>query len=149
MVGIQKLAELMNLTPRRVQQLNGEGMPKAKRGSYDELVCLAWYVKFLQDKLKAGGAAPGAAGPALSGRERLANAKADQQERANAKEARSLVAIADWERAMTELVIPARHELLAIEARLRPTLGAEAAARCGAEIQRSLRNLGATKAEAL
>jgi phage terminase Nu1 subunit (DNA packaging protein) len=137
----------MNLTPRRVQQLANDGMPKAKRGLYEEVPCLAWYCQFLQDKLKAGGAASGAGGPALSGRERLANAKADQQERANAKEAAALVAIADWERAMTEVIIPARHELLAIEARLRPTIGAEAAARVGSEIQRSLRSLGQPRSE--
>ena len=33
-VSVARLAEAMNLTPRRVQQLVLEGLPKGKRGEY-------------------------------------------------------------------------------------------------------------------
>lgn len=35
LVGVGKLAKLMKLTPRRIQQLVDEGMPKEERGKYD------------------------------------------------------------------------------------------------------------------
>jgi hypothetical protein len=117
-------------------------MPKAKRGIYDELECLQWYVRYLQDKLKGGGAGTGTGVLVNSAKERYDIARARREERADAKDARELVAIADWERALAEIVTPARHELLAIEARLRPILGPEAASRVGVEIKRSLRGLG-------
>lgn len=142
MVGIQKLAELMHLTPRHVQRLAKEGMPKAARGNYNEVACLSWYAEYLQEKLKGGGAGSGDGEQVLSGRERLANAKAEREEFNLAIDRKQLVTVGDWEQAMTEVITPARHELLAIEARLRPVIGAEAAAKCGDEVRRSLRNLG-------
>jgi phage terminase Nu1 subunit (DNA packaging protein) len=145
MVGIQKLADLMHLTPRHVQRLAKEGMPKSARGNYDEVACLSWYAGYLQDKLKAGGAAPGEAGPVLSGRERLANAKAGREELNLAIDLKQLVTVADWEKAISDIIVPARHELLAIRPRLRPVIGVEAADRVGAEIIRSLRSLGVTQ----
>jgi len=139
MAGIQRIADSFNLTPRRVQQLAKEaGFPKVKRGDYDELECLRWYVKFLQDKLASGATRPDGE---MSGRERFDTAKAEMAELDLAAKRKQVLTVADYEQAMTALINPARHELLAIEARIRPVIGAEAAARCGAEIRRSLRSL--------
>lgn len=139
MAGIQRIADSFGLTPRRVQQLAKEaGFPKVKRGDYDELDCLRWYVKFLQEKLSAGTTR---ADGQVTGRERYDTAKAEIAELELAEKRKQILTVADYEQAMTALINPARHELLAIEARLRPTIGAEAAAKCGAEIKRSLRAL--------
>ncbi len=48
LVGVDKLAKIMKLTPRRVQQLVEEGMPKSGRGKYDPEKCLQWYVEYLK-----------------------------------------------------------------------------------------------------
>ena len=136
MVGITKLSELMHLTPRRVQQLAHEGMPKAARGLYDEVACLSWYVTYLQDKMAAGATNQNGE---LSGKERADLATAMMRELDLAERQKQVITVAEAEQFTTELVRPACRELLAIEARLRPKIGAEAAARCGDEIRRSLR----------
>ena len=144
MAGIQRIADSFGVTPRHVQRLATEGMPKAARGNYDEIACLRWYVKYLQDKMAAGAVGDG---EGLSGRERLANAKAEREEFNLAIDRKQLLTVADWEKATSDLIVPARHELLAIRPRLRPIIGAEAADRVGAEIVRSLRGLGEPQQE--
>lgn len=139
MAGIQRIADSFGLTPRRVQQLAKEaGFPKVKRGDYDELDCLRWYVKFLQEKLSAGATRGDGQ---QSGRERLDLANAGLKELELARELKQTLTVEVYERAHADLITPARLELLAIEARLRPAIGAEHAARCGAEIRRALRDL--------
>ena len=139
MAGIQRIADSFGLTPRRVQQLAKEpGFPKVARGDYDETACLRWYVKFLQEKLSAGTVRSDGQ---VTGRERYDTAKAEIAELELAEKRKQILTVADYEQAMTALINPARHELLAIEARLRPIIGADAAAKCGAEIKRSLRAL--------
>lgn len=45
------LANLLNLTERRVQQLAKEGIiPKAKKGQYDWVSCVKNYIQYLQDR---------------------------------------------------------------------------------------------------
>lgn len=48
MVGVNRLAKILKLTPRRVQQLVEEGMPKGARGKYDAEECFTWYVEYLK-----------------------------------------------------------------------------------------------------
>lgn len=138
-VSVARLSEAMNLTPRRVQQLVPEGLPKAKRGSYVLEDCLQWYIRYLQAKVHSG--APVGGGEILSGKERLDNAKAEQAEYELAATRKQTIAIADAERVWADLVTPARHELLALEAKLRPIIGPEHAAIVGEEVRRSLRDL--------
>ena len=54
LVTVGKLAKIMKLSPRRIQQLVDEGMPRDARGKYDAEVCLTWYVDFLKES-SAGG----------------------------------------------------------------------------------------------
>jgi plasmid maintenance system antidote protein VapI len=55
-VDVNQLAQFLNLTPRRVQQLvAGEGLPVEARGKYDLLRCSAWYVRYLQRIIEARG----------------------------------------------------------------------------------------------
>ena len=143
MIGIQRLAEMMDVTPRHCQRLVAEGMPRAKRGQYDEVACLSWYVRYLQAKMRAGAADPTADDPGggsnTSARERLDDAKASLAEYDLAEKRRQVLTVGDWERAMSEILTPARHELLAIPSRLRPVIGSPAAAKVEEEIQRALR----------
>lgn len=47
------IAELLNITPRRLQQLAAEGIvPRQSRGLYDLRACVAGYVRFLQEQAK-------------------------------------------------------------------------------------------------
>ena len=138
-VSVTKLSELMNLTPRRVQQLTKEGLPKGRRGEYVLEDCLRWYIGSLQSKV-ASGQTDGYG--ERSGRERLDLAKAEREELSLAKDRQETLTVTDFERAMADMITPARHELLALEAGLRPKIGPEHAALVGAEIKRSLRTLG-------
>ena len=141
MAGIQRIADSFGLTPRRIQQLAKEpGFPKVARGDYDELACLRWYVKFLQDKLSAGTVR---ADGQVTGRERYDTAKAEMAELELAEKRKQILTVADFEHAVAAMITPAVHELLAVEPRLRSVIGSEAAARAGDEIKRSLRSLGA------
>jgi len=49
-VDINRLAKILNVTPRRVQQLVHEGMPKSGKGRYPLIACIHWYIKFWQDR---------------------------------------------------------------------------------------------------
>ena len=140
-VSVARLSEAMNLTPRRVQQLVPEGLPKAKRGIYVLEECLQWYIRYLQAKVTHQQPAGPAGVDGLSGRERLDLAKAEQAEYELAAMRRETVTVADAARAWADLVTPARHELLALEAKLRPVIGPEHAGMLGEEIRRALRDL--------
>ena len=47
-VSAAELAKHLDLTPRRIQQLVAEGMPRTTRGRYDVASCRAWYVQHLR-----------------------------------------------------------------------------------------------------
>src|ERR1051325_4533894 len=54
LVGINEVALRLKLTPRRVQQLVGEGLPRAARGRYDLDKVLDWYIARLEKQLAGG-----------------------------------------------------------------------------------------------
>lgn len=139
------LSEAMNLTPRRVQQLVQEGMPKGKRGEYVLEDCLKWYIRYLQAKVVSGRPE---GGEQLSGQDRLHNAKAEREEYALAADRKEMVHISEVERTWADLVTPARQELLALEPRLAPVIGADHAAIVGNEVRRCLRAIALPVEEA-
>ncbi len=48
---VETIAELLNLTPRRVYQLTKEGIiPKASRGRYELVPAVRGYIKYLRDR---------------------------------------------------------------------------------------------------
>jgi Phage DNA packaging protein, Nu1 subunit of terminase len=54
--GVEIIARLFNLTPRRVQQLAKDGViPKAARGEYALAPAVRGYISFLQDRLENPG----------------------------------------------------------------------------------------------
>jgi phage terminase Nu1 subunit (DNA packaging protein) len=53
MATVVEVARACNVTPARIHQLVGEGMPREGRGRYSLAACMVWYIKFLQAALEA------------------------------------------------------------------------------------------------
>jgi phage terminase Nu1 subunit (DNA packaging protein) len=83
---VETIAKALNITPRRVQQLVNDGMPRGKRGEYDLGACLVWYVRFLQRALEArhDPETRDDSAELMRDRGRLARAQADKTEIENA-----------------------------------------------------------------
>lgn len=121
---VERVAQALNLTPQRVQQLVKEGMPKEARGQYDAVKCMLWYIRYLQAALEKKSV------PMLDGgyagereeRVRLIRADADLREIELAKERGLLVALPDVEHMLTDLVLTTKARILAIAPRLAPEL---------------------------
>jgi phage terminase Nu1 subunit (DNA packaging protein) len=119
-VGIDKVADALNLKPRRVQYLVKEGLPQESRGQYDPVKCLLWYVRYLQAKLNQKDAPAGERGDAGERQERVRRLRADceMKEFHLAERRKKLVAVTDVERAVSELVFLVKARMLAIPPRL-------------------------------
>jgi phage terminase Nu1 subunit (DNA packaging protein) len=126
-VGIAKIAERLKLTPRRVQQLVGEGLPREARGKYDLDQVLDWYIARLERQLAGDNDEEGETSYNKE-RARDRAASADLKEIKLARERRELVAIADVEKVMADLVVTTKASILAVPARISASLvGADAA----------------------
>ncbi len=122
LVGVSHIAERLRLTPRRIQQLVGEGLPRVTRSKYDVDAVLDWYIAHLERRL-AGESDENADNVSLRKHElRMLAAKANLQELDLSTRRRELVSIADVEKRMTDLVITTRARILAVPARLPPEL---------------------------
>jgi len=56
LVSVETIANILKLTPRRVQQLSSQGViPKAKRGRYKIITSVWGYIDYLKKKLSDGG----------------------------------------------------------------------------------------------
>jgi phage terminase Nu1 subunit (DNA packaging protein) len=124
-VDVTRLAQALNLQPRRVQYLVKEGMPREARGKYDPVKCMCFYIRYLQGLIdkrslpRDDQAGEGAA------RVRLLRAKADIRELEVARERSQLVAVADVEATLNELVEVTTTYIMAVPARLAPDLVGE------------------------
>jgi AraC-like DNA-binding protein len=50
---LEQVAGVLNLSPRRVQQLaKEEGMPRVSRGEYELVKCVHWYIAFLTRRME-------------------------------------------------------------------------------------------------
>jgi len=79
-VDINRLAKILNVTPRRIQQLVQEGMPKAGKGRYPLVACIHWFIKFWQDRAEgriAGWGINQKKGGVIAAKERLTRTQAD------------------------------------------------------------------------
>ena len=122
-----KLAQALDLTESRVHQLVKAGLPKERRGQYDAVKCMLWYVRYLQNAIEKRTA------PALDGafvgerreRIRLLRAAADLKEGRLAKERSQLVAVSDADAIIKDLVHTTTAEIMAIPPRLAPELVGE------------------------
>src|ERR1700676_600124 len=127
-VDIKQIAEILNLAPRRIQQLAQEGLPKKLRGKYDQDQCTGWYIRYLQALVEKK-TIVGEGGQVLANereeRLRLLRADADLREIELARERSQLVAIEDVEHEMTDLILVTKARVLAVGARVAPELVGE------------------------
>jgi phage terminase Nu1 subunit (DNA packaging protein) len=147
-VGINAIAERLKLTPRRIQQLCAEGLPKEKRGRYDVDKVLDWYIARLEKQI-AGAADEEGSLTYNKERARDRAAAADLKEIKLAQQRRSLVSISDAEKAMTDLVVSTKAAILAVPGRISQSLvGAEPGAirdKLEQELKSALQKLSAIR----
>ncbi len=106
------LAELLNISQRRIQQLAKEGtIPKAERGQYPLLACIKGYVSFLQESLKSK---KNNNEELMEHRKRFEAARADEMELNLAVRKKELVIASDVEDAMTTMIANFRARLIAL-----------------------------------
>ena len=119
-VDVGKVANALNLTEMRVQQLVKEGMPREVRGQYDPVKCMLWYVRYLQQALEKKSV------PTLDGgfigerdaRVRLLSADADLREMELSKERGRVVSIAVANKACDDLARETTARIMGIPPRL-------------------------------
>lgn len=140
LVGIAHIAERLRLTPRRIQQLNGEGLPRVTRGKYDVDAVLDWYIAHLEKRL-AGESDEDSHNVSQRKHElRLLAAKADLQEIELATKRRELVSVVDVEKQMTDLVITTKARILSVPARLAADLvGEQSRVMAQAKVEKALK----------
>ena len=126
-VDVGRLSQALNVTKSWVHQLVKEGMPQESRGRYDLGKCMLWYIRYLQNALQKK-SVPTLEGGFVGEREervRLLRADADLREIELAKERGQLIALADVEKTMTDLVLTTKARIMAIAPRLAPELVGE------------------------
>jgi phage terminase Nu1 subunit (DNA packaging protein) len=108
---LDTIAKLLVLTPRRVNQLVGEGIiPRAERGRYELVPAVQGYVKYLREKAIRGDISDDYA----NHRTRLLKARADMAEMEQAQLENKLIPSADVEKAWGEVLNACRSKLLSV-----------------------------------
>ena len=127
LVTVDQLAESLNVSKRRVQQLVAEDMPKAKRGRYDLVACLTWYVRWLQNAVTQRQALTGRAANDVVKRERarLLTAQAQRAERLNLIASGEVVPLDVLRDRLSTIIVQTRQNLLQLPARVAPQLEGE------------------------
>lgn len=126
----EDVAKLFGLTPSRIHQLVKEGLPKEKRGKFDFVKAVKWYVRFLRSALEKKAIPVGKEGEKTYVGEREARireitATADLKELELAEKRRELVSVGDVERVLADLVLTTKAQIMAIPPRLAPELVSE------------------------
>jgi phage terminase Nu1 subunit (DNA packaging protein) len=124
-VDVTRLAQALNLQPRRVQYLVKEGMPREARGKYDPVKCMCFYVRYLQGLIDKRSAPRDDQAGEGAERVRLLRAKADIRELQVARERSQLVPVADAQAFINELVDVTTTYVMAVPPRLAPELVGE------------------------
>lgn len=141
-VKVKQLSKLLNVTPRRIQQLANEGMPRKGKGAYDDRACLLWYVKYLQEALKVKAVPSGDGGytPLKDVRHRSIQADADLKEILLAEKRQDLIAVQDVAKVFMDLVTMTKARILATPAQIATAvLGETSRVMIQAKIDQTLR----------
>ncbi len=119
---VEAIGKLLNLTPRRIQQLVREGViPRAERGKYDLIRTIRGYVKYLQERAEGRAVEP----TDLHGeRTRLLKAQADKTELEVDERKGALIPAERVVEAWQRLVAAFRAKCLALPSKLAPQLAA-------------------------
>jgi hypothetical protein len=113
---VDAIAKLLNLTPRRVQQLAREGIiPRAEKGKYDLIRTVRGYVKYLQEQVALRRVEPS---ELHDERTRLLTAQARKAEIEIAALERSLLPFDGVVQAWQQLVAAFRARCLALPSKL-------------------------------
>lgn len=149
-VSVDKLARILGITPRRVQQFVLEGMPRDGHGKYDLAKCLLWVAR---RKVKDG-EIEGESSQSLSvslraQRERLIRAQADREELELAKARASVVPIETVREFITEHNRTVRQRILALPSRIAHLLEGETRDVIEAKLDQALRGALAALADEL
>jgi phage terminase Nu1 subunit (DNA packaging protein) len=115
---LQTIAKLLDLTPRRVQQLSNEGViPKAERGRYELVPAVQGYIKYLKERSIR---ADTSGDDYNAHRTRLTKTRADLAEMEKAQIQEQLIPAADVEKAWIDVSQNMRQKLLAFPQRVAP-----------------------------
>lgn len=115
---LDTIAKLLDLTPRRVNQLAAEGViPKADRGRYELVPVVRAYVRYLREKAVKGDTH---GDDYSTHRTRLIKARADVMEMERAQMEASLIPAHDVQDAWTEVMAACRAKLLSIPTKTAP-----------------------------
>jgi len=143
-VDVERVANALNLTRQRVAQLVKEGLPREKRGQYDPVKCLLWYVRYLQalvSRLSPNVAPEGSEGDKeRTQRIRLLQADADLRELELARERGEYMALDDVEKIYTDLIVVTKARILAVANRVAPQLVGETQTVIEARLERALKD---------
>ena len=121
-VNVETAAKALNVTPRRVQQLVKDGMPRAERGLYDLGQCMAWYIRFLQKALeqRAGSDGTGGVLGLATERARLAKEQADKTAMENAISRRQVLLVEEVSEDLDRAFVAFRQRMLGAPTKLAP-----------------------------
>lgn len=140
-----ELAALLGISTRHLRTLSTTVFKPTGDGRtlrYPLAESIRLYIQHRESAAVSGVIQPAAGRESrISARERLDLAKAEREELALAKDRKEVITIALYEEAMTDIINPARHELLALKPRLMPHIGMEAANKVGEEVTHILRRL--------
>jgi phage terminase Nu1 subunit (DNA packaging protein) len=123
LVGGRKSPQALNVTPRRVQQLVEEGLPRAAYGQYDLGQAMAWYIRHLQAALERREIPQvDAVAAALRGeRQLLTTAQADLAEAELGEKRGELIPLQLFEERMSLMITSARQRIV-LPSRIAPEL---------------------------
>ena len=124
---VGEIAEALNVTGRRVQQLVVAGMPKAERGRYDLVQCLSWMVRHQQHLIARRESETSVhSGDALRiTRARLVEARTADAEISLAARRGELIPLSVYTENLGEMIRVCRQQLLQLPARIAPSLEGE------------------------
>lgn len=134
---------MMNVTPRRVQQLANEpGFPRAGKGLYDAGKCLMWYIRFLQDAIekKAVPTGDGSFSALTTDRARSIRADAEIKEIDLAERRGTLVRIEQVKKIFVDLVHMTKARVMATPPKIaQEVIGEESRVMVQAKVEKMLK----------
>jgi len=145
-MSVSNLAEFLNLGDRRIQSLVKEGMPRAKKGAYNFLECVRWYVRYLQERIRSralpddGEDSTGPVSSAAATRHKLLGIEAELKTLELAERREQLVSIDKVEKDFASLAMEIKTRILSLPPRLAAeVLGERDLAIAQTKIDRSLK----------
>jgi phage terminase Nu1 subunit (DNA packaging protein) len=137
-----RLAKALNLSPRRVNQLAKEGMPKELRGKYDLGACMLWYIRYLQTALEKKSATIGDENLGLNDqRVRGMRANAELKEMELAIQRGQTATLQEVRSCLSDLVLMTKARLMAIPPRLATeVMGEESRLMIQAKIEKAIKD---------